>query len=151
MDYIIHPANVRTTTEFDAFTVTPDPTICILQYKFSLDTPNSKLLNLLTKEATATNNNIASALAITDTAPIVKIGFAFAGTEHHDLVGIHGLTMGVSLRDFAVFDHFLKIEFKFKLTITSACSTASFGSISSQLKPSFVPMYNDDSRRRINV
>jgi hypothetical protein len=41
----------------------------------------------------------------------------------------------VSLKDFQIFNYFLEVKFKFKLTITSACTHAGFGSISSQLKP----------------
>jgi hypothetical protein len=136
MSYEIHPANIPATTEFDAFSATPVQTPpCIIQYKFTFDTANPIALALLSKEATATNLGIVSAFALTDTAVKVKIGFAFSETEHHDLVGDHDITLAVSLKDFPQFDYFLKMEFKFKLKITSACTTTIFGAIGSGLKP----------------
>jgi hypothetical protein len=96
----------------------------------------------LTKETTATNLGIASAFALTETASKVKIGFVFVGTEYHSLVGVHDMTLAVSLKDYPSFDYFLEVQFNFKLTITSACNNANFGSITSQLKPSHVTNYN---------
>jgi hypothetical protein len=110
MSYEIHPANVPASTEI-GFSALPDSS-CIIQYKYTFNTANSVALSLLTKEATATNLGIASALALTETAPQVKIGFAFVGTDvHHNLVGVHDMTLAVSLKDFPQFDYFLKVEF----------------------------------------
>ena len=122
MSYEIHPANIPATTEFDAFSA-PTPVLtppCIIQYKFTFDTANPTALALLSKEATADK---------------VKIGFAFGVTEHHNLVGDHDMTLAVSLKDYPSFDYFMKVEFKFKLKITSACTTTKFGEIGSGLKP----------------
>jgi hypothetical protein len=63
MNYEIHPANVPTTTEFNAYSASPAS--CIIQYKFTFDIANSTALSLLTKEATATDLGIASALVLT--------------------------------------------------------------------------------------
>jgi hypothetical protein len=137
MSYEIHPANILATTEFDAFSATT-PVLtppCIIQYKFTFDTANPTALALLYKEATPTNIGILSAFALTDTADKVKIGFAFGVTEHHNLVGDHDMTLAVSLKDYPSFDYFMKVEFKFKLKITSACTTTKFGEIGSGLKP----------------
>jgi hypothetical protein len=124
MSYEIHPANIPATTEFDAFSASPDSS-CIIQYKFTFDTANPTALALLSKEAaTTTNIVIASAFAFIDTAVKVKIGFAFGVTEHHNLVGDHDMTLAVSLKDYPNFDYFMKVEFKFKLKITSACTTS---------------------------
>jgi hypothetical protein len=79
MKFNIHPANIPGTTEFNAFTAVPSD--CIIQYKFSFDTLNTIALSLLKKEPSATklSRNIADSLAlvITETAPKVKISFAF--------------------------------------------------------------------------
>ena len=45
------------------------------------------------------------------------------------------MTLAVSLKDYPNFDYFMKVEFKFKLKITSACTTTNFGAIGSGLKP----------------
>ena len=128
MNYEIHPANIAATTEFNAFTSTVVD--CIIQYKFTFDTPNPIALALLSKETTATNLEIASAFALTETAVKVKIGFVFPlHEENHNLVGVHDMTLAVSLKDYTSFDYFLKVEFKFKLIITSACTSTSFGAI----------------------
>lgn len=63
MHYQIHPANIPASTQLDKFEVQPDPT-CIIQYKFTSDTPNPTLIGLLTKEAHTTNVGIASSLAL---------------------------------------------------------------------------------------
>jgi hypothetical protein len=109
MSYEIHPANVPAATEVG---FSSSLNHCIIQYKFTFDTPNAVALSLLTKEATATNLGIADAFVLTETLPQVKIGFAFVGTEeHHNLVGVHDMTLAVSLKDHPEFDYFLKVEF----------------------------------------
>ena len=106
MSYIIHPANVPGTTEFNSLSITPDST-CIIKYKFTFDTPNAVALSLLTTQATATNLGISNAFALTETSPLVKISFAFVGTEYHDLVGVHDLTLKLTLKDHPYFDYFI--------------------------------------------
>jgi hypothetical protein len=133
ISYEIHPANIPGTTEFNAFTAqnknskTALP-ICIVQYKITFEPANTTALALLTKEATATAADlvITSTFALTDTAPKIKISFAFTDTVHHNLVGDHVMKLVVSLRDYPTFDYFMKKEFDFKLTITSACATTIF-------------------------
>jgi hypothetical protein len=110
MSFEIHPANVPASTEI-GFSASPDSS-CIIQYKYTFDIVNSVALSLLTKEATAPNLEIASSFTLIETAPQVKIGFAFVGTDvHHNLVGVHDMTLAVSLKDFSEFDYFLKVEF----------------------------------------
>ena len=131
INYEIHPANIPGTTEFNAFSaqnknlITALPS-CIVQYKFTFEPANPTALALLTKEATAINLGITSTFTLTDTAPKIKISFAFTDTVHHNLVGDHGMKLVVSLRDYPTFDYFMKKEFDFKLTITSACATTKF-------------------------
>jgi hypothetical protein len=51
------------------------------------------------------------------------------------------MTLAVSLKDYPTFDYFLEVKFSFKLTITSACTNAVFGSISSEFKPNLISNY----------
>ena len=106
MSYVIHPANVPGTTEFNSLSITPDST-CIIKYKFTFDTLNAVAVSLLTTQATATNLGISNAFALTETSPLVKISFAFVGTEYHDLVGVHDLTLKLTLKDHPYFDYFI--------------------------------------------
>jgi hypothetical protein len=64
-------------------------------------------------------------------------------TEYHDLLGVHGMTLAVSLKDYPTFDYFLKVDFQFKLTITSACSDTKFGQIGSQLKAHTITYFTE--------
>jgi len=73
----------------------------------------------------------------------VKIGFAFAGTEFHSLEGDHSLKLEVSLKDYPQFDYFLKQTFDFKLTVTSACSKTTFGSLNPRPKIVTFKVYDD--------
>jgi hypothetical protein len=56
-------------------------------------------------------------------------------------VGVHDLTLTITLKDFPGFEYFLKTVINFKLTITSACTSTVFGHISPLLKPYY--LYNN--------
>jgi hypothetical protein len=115
--YDIHPANVEAKTEINAFVAAP--AACIIQYKYTFDTANPLALGLLLKEAATTNLGVASAFALTQSTAVskVKMGFKypvhFAGPEYHALVGVHPMTLEISLKDFPSFDYFLKVAYPF--------------------------------------